>query len=520
MATTAPKQPASEIGDRSRQHLEAVLAIDSSSDEESSSIPSTPGQMKLARWLEGFFGNLGAEVELDEFANIIATLPGRGAGQDAAPLALMVHLDTAKGTRPIERLQLHSNWDGGALCWELNEQLRVDTQTFPSLSAFRGQDILHGLGDAPVGLDDKLGLAHLMTLAWLLNGNPDIPHPPLLLVGRPDEEIGREEALFGLAALLKDRGVRRGYTVDGIAPFEVNLENFNAAGASLQFEHTPSSIEGDLVGIRLVGVNSHGATAKAEGHRAATRLLSEALKTCTATVLGFETDPQRECDADVVLTTADRESLFTALDSVVEEHRVRGAGWQVRPLPSSFEPDSSADEMIRFVGTFLASNPGFTLLAEDSEAHDGYSHPFRSYRTSEGQRLDFRIRDFSSEGLNARLAHLKHLSNGRAESALQYSNMGPRLAESPELLHWAQAAASSIGRTAPLLPIRGGTGVDPFLDAGVCVANLGTGYFAPESEKELTSLQLLEAHASWLLALVQIALRQPSTGPDREAQGT
>ena len=56
-----------------------------------------------------------------------------------------------------------------------------------------------------------------------------------------------------------------------------------------------------------------------------------------------------------------------------------------------------------------------------------------------------------------------------------------------------------------LMPIRGGTGVDPFLDNGVSIGNLGTGYFAPESEKELTSLQTMAAHARWLLALVHHA---------------
>ena len=85
----------------------------------------------------------------------------------------------------------------------------------------------------------------------------------------------------------------------------------------------------------------------------------------------------------------------------------------------------------------------------------------------------------------------------------QYVNMGPRLADRPELVQWARAAGEAIGEDVRTLPIRGGTGVDPFLDAGVAVANLGTGYFAPESEKELTSLEMLVGHAKWLLALVQ-----------------
>jgi di/tripeptidase len=68
---------------------------------------------------------------------------------------------------------------------------------------------------------------------------------------------------------------------------------------------------------------------------------------------------------------------------------------------------------------------------------------------------------------------------------------------------WPREAAAALGQQAPVLPIRGGTGVDPFLERGIPVANLGTGYFAPESEKEFTSLQLMARHALWLTLLVQ-----------------
>ena len=90
----------------------------------------------------------------------------------------------------------------------------------------------------------------------------------------------------------------------------------------------------------------------------------------------------------------------------------------------------------------------------------------------------------------------------------QYDNMEARLAGAPELTRWATAAAARVGVEARRLPIRGGTGVDPFLDAGVLVANLGTGYFSPESEKELTSLELMATHALWLAAI----LRESVTG--------
>ena len=86
----------------------------------------------------------------------------------------------------------------------------------------------------------------------------------------------------------------------------------------------------------------------------------------------------------------------------------------------------------------------------------------------------------------------------------QYRDMSPRLAPYPELLEWPKAAADRLGLPAPVQPIRGGTGVDPFLDRGVFVANLGTGYFAPESEKEFTSLQSMAGHARWLVELVRV----------------
>ena len=506
MSLSLPTQSTEEISAQARAYLEAVLAIESSSDEESETIPSTVGQAQLAQWLQEFFEGQGAQVERDDFANMIASLPGRGTGVNAPPLALMVHLDTAKGTLPIDRLKLHPSWDGGPLQWDEKSLLQVDIQTFPSLDFFLGQDLLHGPGIAPFGLDDKLGLTHLMTLAWLLHTNEQIDHPPLFLIGRPDEEIGRDEALHGLAALLQERGVQRGYTVDGIAPFEVNLENFNAAGASLLFESQPYKPEKPLLALNIRGINTHGATAKAEGHRSALRFASELAKLTEVRVVHFETNPLRECDGTCVVETDHPERIKAALDRIIQPHRCRGASWEVTSLPSPWAPNQAADEMIRFVALFLASDPGFTLLAEESEGHDGYSQPYRSTLNSEGQQLDIRVRDFTTEGLNDRLEHISSTADCEVVLEAQYTNMGPQLAHRPELVEWPKLAAESIGREAPIAPIRGGTGVDPFLDADICVGNLGTGYFAPESEKELTSLQMLSGHASWLIALVQVAV--------------
>jgi len=112
-----------------------------------------------------------------------------------------------------------------------------------------------------------------------------------------------------------------------------------------------------------------------------------------------------------------------------------------------------------------------------------------------------------SVSVAARRRHVEHVAaraGATAEWAEQYVNMGPALAKHPELVTWARAALAAAGFVGREQPIRGGTGVDPFLARGIPVANLGTGYFAPESEKELTSRQNLARHARWLACLVQV----------------
>lgn len=496
------------LAERSFAHLQRVVALDSQSDEASTTIPTTEGQRRLADELAGFYAALGATVERDAHANVLATFPGRGALAGGRPVALLVHLDTARGTAAVPALHVARAWDGARIPFPRNPSIQVDAATYPALAAWVGHDIVHGEGDAPFGLDDKLGLAHCMTLATLLAELPDVSHPPLIFVARPDEEVGRHEAVVGLAATFAARGVAYGYTVDGILPFEINVENFNAAGASVTFPSAPRPVRGEVWTARVGGVNTHGATAAAEGHRAAPRLVAEwraAVAPADATFLRFESDARRDCDARVEVDVAPgaAERVRAALDAVMTPHRPRGASWSFAPGGSA-DGDAATETLLAWLQVFYASAPGFTLACEASAGRDGYTHPYRARATPAGLRLDLRVRDFEPDGLARRLAHARALAAGFAfEAHDQYVNMGPRLAAHPELVAWARRAAEAVGVPAVVAPIRGGTGVDPFLDQGIPVANLGTGYFAPESEKELTSRQLLAAHARWLFALVQ-----------------
>ncbi len=519
-----PKESLEEIATLGTANLTAVIAIDSQSDESSDSIPSTEGQRVLSDYLKGFFEELGYVTEQDEFANLVVTIPATEGHDEAESVAFMVHGDTAEGTEAVDRLELVPSWSGDLIDYPKNERLNVSLETYEGTRYFAGEDVLHGPGLCPIGLDDKLGMAELMTLAQLLKSNPTIPHAEIIIVVRPDEEIGRMAAVEGLADSLASRKVSFGYTVDGLDPFEVNVENFNASRARVNIAAAPFALEQsadyEIARFRLCGVKSHGATAKAEGHVNATILFSRALNMLHGredlVAVGFETDSAAETDAVIEFLvgkgeTEGEEAILAALKTEVRPHSWKGA--QVESLgrrPADDQIHLGLFLVAGFIEKFVASDGVEPILSEDSERYEGYSNPYAINRSEENWAVSFRLRDFDPEKLKAREQHVLRvveesgLEADATEIAQQYINMGPALQEHTYLVDLAVAAAEELGQEAPVNPIRGGTGVDPFLAKGVPVANLGTGYFAPESEKELTSRQSLARHSLWLVNLVQL----------------
>lgn len=499
------------LAQRTFKHLQEVVRIDSASDERSESIPSTQGQVELANMLSEFFATNGATVESDRHSNVIATFAGRGELVDASPIALMVHLDTARGTHPVDALNVVPNWDGSRIPYPANDAIQVTTETYPWLERMLGLSVVHGPGDAPFGLDDKLGMAHLMTVATMAAEAP-MDHVPFVLICRPDEEIGRHAALEDLAKMLAERGIRHGYTIDGLDPYEVNLENFNASVVRVDFPTRPFAYTGAGLRAHIGGVNTHGATAKAEQHRTALRFTAEVLarvSDTSITIADYSADELRDCDARVVFTTpsrADHDALNNALNGIIGPHVVRGASLTTEDVAEVSVVDASAQDGALWVRSFMESDAGFPLLAEDSEGREGYSHPFMLAPSDSGHSVTVRVRDFDMSGLEAREAHITTQAAERtSEATRQYVNMGPEIEKESCLKEWALAAGELVDVESEIRPIRGGTGVDPLLEEGVYVANLGTGYFAPESEKELTCLEWMGGHAAWIFQLLTIA---------------
>ena len=208
------------------------VAVDTRSDEESTTSPSTPGQLVLARVLENELRELGLrDVELTPGGFLYGVLP---ASQKAASLALTfcAHVDTSpsesgNGVVPV----LHENYDGGPISFPKNPGLVLSPAEEPELLEFRGDAVITGSGDTLLGADDKAGVAEIMAALAALVRFPGLAHPELRIVFTPDEEIGR-----GTDGIDLKRLGTYGYTMDGGMVGELEDECFNAHKAVLVFK--------------------------------------------------------------------------------------------------------------------------------------------------------------------------------------------------------------------------------------------------------------------------------------------
>lgn len=212
------------------------VEIDTRSDENSGTHPSTPGQFDLAKLLVTELHELGCnEVFFDEEHCYIYSRI-KASGEGFPKIGFIAHMDTspeASGTdvRPF----LHKKYSGGEIY--LSEGRVLDPESFPELKQYVGQTLITSDGTTLLGSDDKSGIAEIMTMAEYFLSHPQEKHGEICIAFTPDEEIGEGSDFFDIARF----GADFAYTVDGGVLGELSYENFNAASAE----------------IRVVGRNVH-----------------------------------------------------------------------------------------------------------------------------------------------------------------------------------------------------------------------------------------------------------------------
>ncbi|OMD38587.1 peptidase T [Paenibacillus odorifer] len=217
--------------------------MDTQSNEDNETCPSTPGQMVLAHKLVEELKEIGMEdVQVDEHGYVMATLPAN-TDKDVPTIGFLAHLDTATDfTGTNVKPQIIENYDGQDIL--LNKELNVvlSTVSFPELAEYKGHTLITTDGTTLLGADNKAGIAEIMTAMNYLLQHPEIKHGKIRVAFTPDEEIGRGPHKFDVAAF----NASYAYTVDGGPLGELEYESFNAASAK----------------ISVYGVNVHPGTAK------------------------------------------------------------------------------------------------------------------------------------------------------------------------------------------------------------------------------------------------------------------
>ncbi len=211
------------------------VQVDTQSDPDTETVPSTEGQLKFGKILAEELEELGLDnIKIDEYGIVMATLPSNLPADHPAHnrvpvIGLLAHMDTSpevsgKNVNPV----IHRNYQGGDIVLPGDESQVIKVEENPSLELYHGTDIITSDGTTLLGADDKAGIASIMTALQTLVRNPDkYQHGDIRVSFTIDEEIGTGIAYFDIERFSADAA----YTIDGSTMGEISNETFNAKTA-------------------------------------------------------------------------------------------------------------------------------------------------------------------------------------------------------------------------------------------------------------------------------------------------
>jgi len=238
--------------DQIKERFLKYIQIDTQSDPESQTTPSTEKQWDLARLLAKELEDIGLEdVSIDENAYIMATLPSNVA-HEVPTIGFVSHFDTSpdysgSGVKPM----IHENYQGQDLVLSKKDNIVLSPSYFDDLLLYKGQTLITTDGSTLLGADDKAGIAEIVTAMEHLVQHPEIKHGKIRVAFTPDEEIGRGAHKFDVEKF----GADWAYTMDGSQVGELEYENFNAAGATVTIRGKivhPGYAKGKMINSMLI----------------------------------------------------------------------------------------------------------------------------------------------------------------------------------------------------------------------------------------------------------------------------
>lgn len=200
------------------------VSFDTTSDEESATVPSTAKQKLLGAALVEEMKKIGvSDAFMDETGYVYGTVPGTPG---YPIIGLIAHMDTSPDASGADIKAKIVEYTGSDICLNEEKGIFLRKADYETLSNHVGKHLIVTDGTTLLGADDKAGVAEIMTAAEQLL-HSDKPHATLKIGFTPDEEIGRGADCFDVALF----GADYAYTADGGPVGEIEYENFNAASA-------------------------------------------------------------------------------------------------------------------------------------------------------------------------------------------------------------------------------------------------------------------------------------------------
>jgi tripeptide aminopeptidase len=249
-----PAEPtlAAQLAEDAAERFLRYVRIDTQSDEDSETYPSTEKQLVLLRLLRDELEAAGlTDAAIDRYGYVTATL--RATVDRAVPtIALFAHVDTAREVTGAGVSPQRLRYEGGEIRLGSSGQ-SIRPEESRELANHVGHELITTDGTTLLGADDKAGAAEIMAAIAYLAAQPEIPHGTVKVAFNPDEEIGRGVVHFPVETF----GAAAAYTVDGSTAGELQSETFSGASVRMRIHGRsihPGWAKGELVNaIKVAG---------------------------------------------------------------------------------------------------------------------------------------------------------------------------------------------------------------------------------------------------------------------------
>jgi Di- and tripeptidases len=152
------------------------ISIDTQSNEDSETQPSTAKQLDLLGLLRRELEGMGVQATLDEYGYVMGSIPSNIDAKVPA-VGFIAHVDTAPDASGKDiKPQIINEYDGGEIPLKGVPGLSLKPSEFPEMLGYVGEQLVTTDGTTLLGADDKAGVAEIMDAVQYIMEHPEYQH--------------------------------------------------------------------------------------------------------------------------------------------------------------------------------------------------------------------------------------------------------------------------------------------------------------------------------------------------------